>query len=336
MEFELVRPSFSSFHMAAARTSEDSNVLGREGSIRTGSPVINTVALPVKEEGAEAHRARESKWIAMMSQSRKNKKVRKLIAEGVPSSVRYPVWSFLTDAKAKCVPGVYEQLCSRGRVGCSEVMERDIQRCFTDQPHLMGKKGPVQTVLQAYLTMVPDVSYSMALTLIAGQLLLLAPEEDAFWILVSLMDTHLRSFFSPASNQLDVDAMLFIEALESNDRDLVKRLPGPDLHTVCTAWFTTVFVDVLPPEYVLRVWDYFLYDGIPFLFRVGLALILAARPRLANGADMKETLTHPSMSWLPPSPDALCAMALGVKMKDEDLAKRRTKMEAKRGIRMTR
>ena len=118
------------------------------------------------ESSMDAHRNREIKWMSLMSsspasQSRRSKKVRKLIMDGVPSSVRYLVWSYLTDGKARCVSGVYTQLCSRGRVPSSADIERDIKSCFRDQPHLQGTQGPVLLLLQAYLNMVPDILYTM-------------------------------------------------------------------------------------------------------------------------------------------------------------------------------
>ena len=196
MEFELVRPNLAHFQGVAARTSEDSGVLGREGSVdhrqdghlRPESPAISvssgghspdtwpqppTTTPPGpsrhttdSESSMEAHRNRELKWMSLMlsspaSQSRKSKKVKKLLLDGVPSSVRYLVWSYLTDGKARCVPGVYSQLCGRGRVPASKDVERDINKCFQDQPHLQGTQGPVLVLLQAYLNMVPDIQYSM-------------------------------------------------------------------------------------------------------------------------------------------------------------------------------
>lgn len=93
------------------------------------------------------------------AQARKNKKIRRLVLEGVPSSVRYLVWSHLTDSKAKRIPGVYGQIGKRGRIAASEIIERDASRCFPDQPHLRDPKGPLVGLLQTYLTMVPDVEY---------------------------------------------------------------------------------------------------------------------------------------------------------------------------------
>lgn len=60
--------------------------------------------------------------------------------------------------------------------------------------------------------------------MIAGRLLLQSPEEDAFWTFVSLMDTHLRPYFSPSRTQLEVDSTLFGKAVESNEPALATKM----------------------------------------------------------------------------------------------------------------
>lgn len=77
------------------------------------------------------------------------------------------------------------------------------------------------------------------LTLIAGQLLLQSPEEDAFWTFTTLMDSHLRPYFSASPIQLDVDAQLFSKALESNDVAVAKKAfidLGVSPASVCKPW----------------------------------------------------------------------------------------------------
>lgn len=200
MDFELVRPTIA--QLQSARTSEDSGMLGKEGSIdvrpdpsflRPESPTVSSssggtsagrrspaiISEPSasaswqplthkptdSESSMDAHRQRELKWVALMAsvppaQSKKNKKVKKMLVDGVPSSVRYLVWLHLTDGKARGVPGVYTQLGSRGRVPAFVEIERDVQRCFRDHPQLQSTQGPLLSLLQAYLTMVPDIQYS--------------------------------------------------------------------------------------------------------------------------------------------------------------------------------
>jgi len=252
----------------------------------------------------------------------------------VPSSVRFLVWSYLTDGKAKAIPGVYAQLGKRPRGPALAEVERDIQRSSPDHPQMQSNRASLLSVLHAYLSMVPDIEYSLGLTLISGHLLALSPEEDAFWIFVSIMDSYLRPYFSSNTTQIEVDAALFSRALEANDAHVAKKvLLDMSVNPVelCRPWFSTLFVDALPLDYLNRVWDLFLLEGIPFLFRVGLALFHCCRRQVLeaiNQESLFDVLNHPSPNWLPPSPDAFIALAYSVKVKDDDVRKQRIKMEA--------
>jgi hypothetical protein len=182
--------------------------------------------------------------------------------------------------------------------------------------------------------MVPDVQYRTGLTLIVGQLLLQGPEEEVFWIFVSLMDSYLRPYFSINSIQLEVDATLFSRALENSDSQVAKRVlmnMSIPPEVICSNWFTSVFVNTLPTDYVNRVWDVFMYEGITFLIRVGLALVSCCRRQILECRDEKTLLGlihHPPPKLLPPNPDILISLALNQKIKDDDIRKQRVKMEA--------
>ncbi|TEB09119.1 RabGAP/TBC [Coprinellus micaceus] len=263
------------------------------------------------------------------SQARKSKKIRKLLLDGVPASVRYMVWSTFS------FPGVYPQLCKRGRVPASEVIEREVGRGELGQLRVLSDAGGgVVQLLQAYLNMVPDIQYTPGLPHIVGQLLLLAPEEDAFWIFISIMDTHIRPYFSSGSIQMEVDSALFSRALEVNDAQVAKKLlvdMGINPNAICQPWFTSLFVGCLPAEYLTRTWDLFLYDGIPFLFRVGLAIVSFVRRQLLNCTSEETALSllhRPPPLTLPPSPENYLSFVYSIKLKDDDVKKQRIKMEA--------
>ncbi len=290
-DFELVRPAIS-----RPRVSEDSSANGKssgsEGrpsflridspatSLTSGgasdtrspiSPSAPTVPPPGATKAAtsatpttavEVHRALELKWIAAMAatpsaDARKNKKIRRLLQEGVPASVRYQVWAHLADSRAKRIEGLYAQLGERERVPAFADIQRDARDCFVGDTRLGRPDGPLVSLLQSYLTMVPDIQYCKGawrsvryvsvpvadlyagLAFIAGQLLLQSPEEDAFWIFISLMDTHLRPYFSSNSVQLDIDASLFAKAMESIHPPIAKRLfvdMGIAPIRVCRPW----------------------------------------------------------------------------------------------------
>ncbi|KAN0082837.1 Rab-GTPase-TBC domain containing protein [Tylopilus felleus] len=356
MDFELVKPALPQV-TGGGRASQDSTLTGHEvdaykpeaspilgdgasmHSSAPRSPLVPTSASASTEpaESIDAHRQRELKWMALFptvpaSQARKNKKVRKLLQEGVPSSVRYLVWCHLTDSKARALPGVYSKLVKRPRVPAFAEIERDAVEGFPDQPQLHTTQGPLVSLLQAYLSMVPDIQYSSGLTLIAGHLLLLTPEEDAFWIFASMMDAHLRTYFSANTMQIEIDASLFSKALEAIDPALTKKLyvqlsiaPA----SITRPWFSTLFVGSLSVDHLHRVWDIFLYDGIPYLFRIGLVLINCIRHLLLQAPTEEAALAHlfrPPPACLP-SASELLTLAANVKLKDDDVRKQRIKME---------
>ena len=295
MDFELVKPSFlrtsprssleslpsheSNDHQPSPIRQDPANLLRPESPSSLLSSVVsekeaaaNRRASPssiahselLSPSDIDAHRNRELKWVSLMStldpaQARKSKKVKKLLLNGVPASVRYQVWAHLADCKGKRMNGLYPQLVQRGAVPATPEISRDSTNKFGDQPQ--GKDGSIVSVLQAYLTMVPDVRYNigqlpflahpssplyslfLALACIVGQLLAQAPEEDAFWIFISMMDSYLRPYFSSSAVQLDFDATLFAKALGVNDPPLAKRLfvdMSIPPSTICRQWYATL------------------------------------------------------------------------------------------------
>ncbi|KAJ3548368.1 hypothetical protein NM688_g5306 [Phlebia brevispora] len=299
-------------------------------SIGPGPKVADT-------QDIEAHRQRELRWISLMAsvpaaQSRKSKRVRKLLWEGVPASVRYMVWAHLTDSKAKRMDGLYPKLLQRDPVPASANIERDVRRVFASEPPLLD--GSLVNLLQAYLCMVPDVQYGRGLTVIAGHLLLHSPEEDAFWTFVSLMDRDLRPYFSAHPVQMEVDASLFGKAVEANEPNIAKKvfidmaIPPASL---CRPWFTALFMEALPSEHAQRVWDIFLFEGVVFLFRVGLAIMQCCKQTVMQTAErdaVLNTLLHPPALCLPSNAETFLEMASSVKLKDDDVRRQRTKLEA--------
>jgi hypothetical protein len=189
-DFELVTPS--AIGSSSARGSFDSrSVVGNgvaqpdsarsDGSdrLRPGTPAMSPgLARPLsptstkssqkaiddEKQQTEAHRRRELQWIQLLAatpagQVRKSKKTRRLLLEGVPSSVRSVVWSNMVDVPSRRMEGVYEKLGGRGRVPASGQIQRDLALLFPGRPAYWDPTGPLATLLQAYLTMVPDVLY---------------------------------------------------------------------------------------------------------------------------------------------------------------------------------
>lgn len=197
MEFELVKPvlktsglrhSDDNLVSQVASPETDSIRSGMEGSNvrRTESPAFSPATAHPRPPNAksssvdslagfrgpsaiqlasiEAHRVREQKWMSIISnnpssQARKSKKVKRLLMEGVPSSVRGKVWGHVTDSQARRMENLFAQLVKKAPKQIIPVVQQDVERCFPDHPHLQDPQGSLANVLLAYTAMVPDIRY---------------------------------------------------------------------------------------------------------------------------------------------------------------------------------
>jgi hypothetical protein len=85
---------------------------------------------PEANTSVQAHRDRELRWISTMNssdpaQAKKSKKIKRLLIEGVPSSVRYLVWAHISNSGSKKMPNVYTQLSKR-RPAMAQDIEQDV------------------------------------------------------------------------------------------------------------------------------------------------------------------------------------------------------------------
>jgi hypothetical protein len=122
----------------------------------------------------------------------------------------------------------------------------------------------------------PNVGYTNGLNSIAGGLLLITQnEERSFWILTAILGKLLPESYYVDMNlgcnvDQDVLASLIAWKLPAVHRKLQEL--EMSLHIVTSSWFTHLFVEQLPFEALLRVWDCFLNEGSKVLFRIALAL----------------------------------------------------------------
>lgn len=121
------------------------------------------------------------------------------------------------------------------------------------------------------------ICFAKGMNLIASTLLLVhADEEEAFWILVSIVEKLLPAeFFSPSLLVSRACPMVLLDYVQQLMPKLYLHLLDQevDLPAICFSWFLSLFTDCLPVETLFRVWDVFFVDGMDVLFRVALAIL---------------------------------------------------------------
>ncbi|KAI5065517.1 hypothetical protein GOP47_0020212 [Adiantum capillus-veneris] len=228
-----------------------------------------------------------------------------LVQGGVPMALRGEVWQVFVGTKARRVSGHYQALLtlladgggdsdgvgglykgtsnnySLSDVGILEKwtsqIEKDLPRTFPGHPALdEDGRNALRHLLTAYARHNPDVGYCQAMNFFAALLLLMMPEENAFWTLTGFIDDYFEGYYSETMLESQVDQLVLDDLVRRHFPRLVSHLDtlGVQVAWVTGPWFLSIFVNILPWESVLRVWDVLLYDGNrSMLFRTALALL---------------------------------------------------------------
>ncbi|KAM3325292.1 TBC1 domain family member 8B isoform X2 [Capsicum chacoense] len=246
-----------------------------------------------------------------------------LVHGGVPRDLRGEVWQAFVGVRARRLERYYFDLLDpesdtgdgQERDGSSlaeenkqrskesvhvpeklrKQIEKDLPRTFPGHPALDEKgRNSLRRLLIAYARHNPDVGYCQAMNFFAGILLLMMPEENAFWALVGLIDEYFGGCYSQEMIESQVDQLVFEELVRERFPKLVYHLEylGMQVAWISGPWFLSIFVNVLPWESVLRVWDVLLFEGNRvMLFRTALALMELYGPAVVTTKDAGDAIT---------------------------------------------
>ncbi|CAN1274947.1 Putative GTPase-activating protein AN11010 [Linum perenne] len=232
-----------------------------------------------------------------------------LVHGGVPKDIRGEVWQAFVGAKTRRVDKYYEELLAEEAnadesnddndadipLKWRKQIEKDIPRTFPGHPALDEHgRGSLRRILIAYARHNPSVGYCQAMNFFAGLLLLLMPEENAFWTFVGIIDDYFDGYYTEEMIESQVDQLVFEELMHEIFPRLVSHLEflGVQVAWVSGPWFLSIFINMLPWESVLRIWDVILFEGNRvMLFRIAFALMELYGPALLTTRDAGDAIT---------------------------------------------
>ncbi|KAL7418747.1 GTPase-activating protein [Cryptotrichosporon argae] len=210
----------------------------------------------------------------------KPKELSRAIQQGIPAVIRGAIWQLMSSSKDTALEETFKVLLKLSSPHEKSIV-KDLARTFP-QVRLFQQEGggggqeSLFMVVKAYSLFDPDVGYTQGLAFIAAILLLNMPDEEAFCVLVRLMDSYnLRSHFLADMPGLQLRLFQF-------DRLMEDMLPLLHTHLVrkgvkssmfASQWFMTLFSYRFPLPLVYRVLDIVFAEGIEAIFRFSLALM---------------------------------------------------------------
>ncbi|KAL5136879.1 TBC1 domain family member 9 [Glycine soja] len=234
------------------------------------------------------------------------KELESLVQGGVPKDLRGEVWQAFVGVKKRRVESYYEDLLARDESEEQDVssaafgkwkkqIEKDLPRTFPGHPALdENGRNSLRRLLLAYARHNPEVGYCQAMNFFAGLLLLLMPEENAFWAFAGIIDEYFAGYYTEDMIESQVDQLIFEELMRERFPKLVNHLDylGVQVAWISGSWFLSIFVNIIPWESVLRVWDVLLFEGNRvMLFRTALALMELYGPALVTTKDAGDAIT---------------------------------------------
>ncbi|KAM0881561.1 hypothetical protein ACQ4PT_032870 [Festuca glaucescens] len=244
-----------------------------------------------------------------------------LVRGGVPMALRGEMWQAFVGVSARKISGYYNKLLDEK----TEVLdkkdlqdqvvneqknspkkhskpekwkgqiEKDLPRTFPGHPALdEDGRNALRRLLTAYARHNPSVGYCQAMNFFAGLFLLFMPEENAFWALVGVIDEYFEGYYTEEMIESQVDQLVLEEVVRERFPKLAKHtdILGVQVTWVTGPWFLSIFINMLPWESVLRVWDVILFEGNrTMLFRTTLALLDLYGPALVTTKDAGDAIT---------------------------------------------
>ncbi|XP_049990574.1 TBC1 domain family member 8 isoform X3 [Alexandromys fortis] len=228
----------------------------------------------------------------------RTEKIRKLVAMGIPESLRGRLWLLFSDAVTDLAshPGYYGNLVEQSLGRCclvTDEIERDLHRSLPEHPAFQKETGiaALRRVLTAYAHRNPKIGYCQSMNILTSVLLLYAKEEEAFWLLVAVCERMLPDYFNHRVIGAQVDQSVFEELIKEHLPELAEHMNDLSaLASISLSWFLTLFLSIMPLESAVNVVDCFFYDGIKAIFQLGLAVLEANAEELCSSKDDGQAL----------------------------------------------
>ncbi|KAK2840125.1 hypothetical protein Q5P01_013865 [Channa striata] len=248
----------------------------------------------VKERLWEDHFTEFGRGVHMF----RTEKIRRLVAMGIPESLRGELWMTLSDASSELEShqGYYTSLVQKSMGHnnlATEEIERDLHRSLPDHPAFQNPTGiaALRRVLTAYAHRNPKIGYCQSMNILASVLLLYAKEEEAFWLLVAVCERMLPDYFNRRVIGAQVDQSVFEELIRERLPELAEQVPDVSaLSSVSLSWFLTLFLSVLPFQSAVCVVDCFFFHGIKAILQLGLAVLDVNVAQLCASTDDGQAL----------------------------------------------
>jgi len=219
-----------------------------------------------------------------------------IYCEGIPSSLRTKIWNkFLNVDKLKKLYPVsfYKSLIEQEAdpQNCIQI-KLDIPRTFST--HILFRegngKGQLLNILTAYSIFNPEVGYCQGMNFVCACLLINnLSEEEAFWMLVGIMENFQENYYSNMIGILGSSETFnqFLKLYNPTIHNHLEKLQSVNVIFI-SQWFLCLFSNLNHWQTVLRLWDVIFFEGKYSLLKISLAIIQCCEKQILECTQFSE------------------------------------------------
>lgn len=244
---------------------------------------------------------RAQRWNTIKNKSyKKSSKLRRFVRKGIPLDLRATVWMQISGAQYLKDTSKYDYNTLKRQIKnplIIDMIKIDLPRTFPDNINFSSKdylSKQMFNILATFAHQNSEVGYCQGLNYITGLLLLATKNEEmSFWLLKALVENILPKYSVTNMSGLLVDMDVLDEIVRLTDSEIYQKIHKINMPwaLVTTKWFICLFVEVLPTETVLRIWDCIFYEGSQIIFRVGLTLIKLHKQEILASRELSDLTT---------------------------------------------
>ncbi|OWA53792.1 Small G protein signaling modulator 3 [Hypsibius exemplaris] len=247
-------------------------------------------------------------WDKLQYKIARTEKLRGMILDGIPHSLRGQMWMRLSGAVEKkygseiAYGDIVRNTCKIHKAD-DRLIDKDLLRIFPTHPCFLTKTSVgvkrLRRVLQSLVWMYPNIGYCPGYGSIVAPLLLFVEENDAFWLMSVIVELLLPpSYFAHGMLGAQADQKVLLELIGEYLPELQEKLKREeiDLTLITISWFMSLFSNVLTIQDLLPLWDWFFYDGSIVLFQTTIGML---KLKLDHILDLDSALLFNYLSNLP-------------------------------------
>ena len=151
---------------------------------------------------------------------------------------------------------------------------------------------PLRRVLSAYCMRNPSVGYCQAMNFVAGSLLLVLREDDAFWVLCCIIEDIVVGYYAKDMAALRTDLRTLEKVTAATHPQVYEHLQrlGLPLELACMRWFLSLFTSVFHQQMVTEILDELFTTGRKVLFQVAVGFMTHVQGLLLQCQETEEAL----------------------------------------------